>query len=444
MRFRTGSLRVFLKRAAGGPNLIGTAVVAILALLSSVAFFQGVSIGAALTPNILAPTVTGSINTQDPGTEAFWNQITPLVVPLTATDTYGGTVQSVSVKIATNGTYLLMEATYAAAHQDNSSVTTGAPTAPAADVGLFYANATIHRSDQFAVWWAMTQNPGPPPCMQVPYATNMHGGKSPGAIAGTGNVWRWVASSTDTQGTTYATAKFGAGIGPLAGHPINYTHPFASNMLLNTTGFYLLGVGSSNINSTVLKAPDGAPYDPWIVWERGVYNSTAHTYTQVIARPMTVTPTANNVQFGAGTVYNFAMAVFAGGPNPIPAGVPAPAGWTSMADTDETKSISTWVTVEFSGLAPQQTSSSAGATTTAGTVANATGTTTTALSTTATSATSVSSATVSGTPSTVISTVTEQGGPAFQTATAASLIAMIVGVIVGMVAVGRFSGRKSS
>src|SRR5271169_4399859 len=84
----------------------------VLILLSSGAYFQGVPVAAATAPDIVAPTVTGAINVQNPGSEAFWNQLTPIVVPLTATDNYGGGVASVSIKIATNGTHILMSATW--------------------------------------------------------------------------------------------------------------------------------------------------------------------------------------------------------------------------------------------------------------------------------------------------------------------------------------------
>ncbi len=433
MRLRSGSLRELISRrprgrikvAARAPSLIAVAVVATLALLSSAAFFQGVPVGAALAPSILAPTVTGSINTSAPGTEAFWSQLTPLQVPLTATDTYGGAVQTVSVKVATNGTHILMEATYSDPTMSNSRGTGTAPQANQTQYpGLFFANSTVHGFDQFAVWWAMSQTPGPPPCMQL--GTNQHGGHSPASLAGTGNVWRWVAMSTDSNGSTFKTAKYGAGTGLLAGHLINYTHSFANDMLLNTTGFYLLGQGSSNVNSTVLYAANHAAYSPFIVYEKGVYNYTAHTWTQVIARPLTTTPSTAIAQFAPGTVYNFALGAWDGGAHPIPAGVPAPAGWTTMADDGETKSISTWVTVEFSGMAP-------GATTTTGSASASTVTTTT-------------TTTVTGSASTVISTVTapNTSNPSYQTATAASLVAMVVGLIAGMVAVGRFQGRKTS
>jgi hypothetical protein len=429
MRLNSGSFRELIRsRAARGrlraprsSTFLAGGIIAVLALLSSAAFFQGVAVGAALAPDILAPTIAGAaINVAAPGTESFWSQLSPLQVPLTATDSYGGTIPTASVKIASNGTHILMEVTYSSSHQDNSSVTTGAPLAPAADLGLFFANATIHRADQFVVWWAMTQNPGPPPCMQVPYGTNEHGGTSPASLAGTGNVWRWTASSTDSGGATFNTAKYGAGTGPLATHLINYTHSFATDMLLNTTGFYSLGQSSSNINSTVLYAPGThVVYSPYIVYEKGIYNNTAHSYTQVIARPLTTTPSTAIAQFAPGVVYNFALAAFSGGPNPIPAGVPTPAGWTSMADTDMTKSISTWVTVEFSGQAPGASAV-----------------------TTVTQTTSI----ISTTTATSVSTVTSPNGsnPSFQTATAATVVALVVGLIAGMIAVGRLEGRKKT
>lgn len=434
MRLDSGSLKEQIRsrnvrrrfRAPRASTLFVGGVVALLALLSSAAFFQGVSVGAALTPSIIAPTVSGSINVSAPGTEAFWSQLTPLQVPMTATNTYGGSIESASVKIATNGTHLLMSVTYSDPTMSNGRVGT-APTADQTKYpGLFFANATVHGFDQFAVWWAMSQNPGPPPCMQV--GTNLHGGKSPASLAGTGNVWRWTGSSTDSNGTSFPTAKYGAGTGPLAGHLINYTHSFANDLLLNTTGFYTLGQGSSNVNSSVLYGPNHAAYSPFIVFDKGVYNYTAHTWTQVIARSLTTTPSAAIAQFAPGTVYNFALAAFDGGAHPIPAGVPAPAGWTSMADDQMTKSISTWQTLEFSGLAPGDS----GVTTVTASASTVTQTQTTSV--------------VSTTTATSVSTVTSANAsnPSFQTATAATLAAMVVGLIAGMVAMGRLEGRKKT
>jgi hypothetical protein len=386
------------------------AIVMVLVLLSSVAYFQGVPVAAATAPDIVAPTVTGSINVQNPGSESFWSQLTPLQVPLTATNTYGGFIQSAAVKIASNGTHILMEVTYADPTMSNGRVGT-APTADQTKYpGLFFAN------------------PGPPPCMQV--GTNQHGGQSPASLAGTGNVWRWTASSTDGNGTSFLTAKFGAGTGPLAGHLINYTHSFANDLLLNTTGFFTLGGGSSNTNSSVIYGPNHAAYSPFIVYDKGVYNYTAHTWTQVIARPLTTTPSLAIAQFAPGTTYHVAFAAFDGGAHPIPAGVPAPAGWTTMADDQMTKSISTWVTVQLSPNAAGATSTTASPpSTVTSTVTNTV--TNTATTTATTTALSTSTATTTVTNE-VISTAAYVG----------AIAALVVGLIAGIVvASGR--GRRS-
>jgi len=287
--------------------------------------------------------------------------------------------------------------------------------------------------------------------MQI--GTNQHGGTSAASLAGTGNVWRWVGSSTDSGGATFATAKYGAGTGTLATHLINYTHSFATDMLLNTTGFYVLGQSSSNINSTVLTTANHAAYSPYIVYDKGVYDPVAHTWTQIIARPMTTTPTTAIAQFAPGSIFYFAVAAWDGGAHPIPSGTPAPAGWTSMADNAQTKSISTWETVQFSGLAPGASSlttitapaSTVTATqTTTQTATQTTTQTTTQVSTATSTSTATSISTVQGTPetTTVVSTVTGES-PSYQTATAVSLAAMLIGLIAGMVAVGRFGSRKT-
>ncbi len=322
-------------------------VVSGLLVLSSLAYFQGVSFGAAAAPDIIAPAVSGSINTSSPGSEAFWSQLTPLQVPLTGTDDYGGVTHSVDLKVANNGTHLLFSATWSDPSQSIRRVS-GGPSAGPDYPGLFFANATIHGFDQFAVWWSLNQNPGPPPCMQV----GAPGKGGPASLAGQGNLWRWVASSTDSGGASFQTVKYGAGT-PLARHLINYTHSFARDLLLNTTGFFTLGFDSSNINSTVGYDPNGVPYNSQIVWAKGVYNNSTKTWTLIAARPLTTTPSQDISQFTQGKIYYFALGAWDGGAHPIPAGVPAPAGWTQMSDDGETKSISSWFTLSISSAGPQ-------------------------------------------------------------------------------------------
>ena len=339
-------------------TLSEVAVIVGLLVISSAAYFQGVTFGATAAPDVIAPTVSASINTASPGTESFWSQLTPLTIPLTATDDYGGATPSVAIKVATNGTHLLFSSTWSDPSQSIKRVS-GGPSAGSSYPGLFFANGTIHGFDQFAVWWSLSQNPGPPPCMQL----GQPGKGGPASLAGQGNLWRWTASSTDSGGASFATAKYGKGT-PLAGHLINYTHSFARDLLLNTTGFFTLGYDSSNVNSTVAYDSSHVAYNDQVVWAKGIYDSTAHTWTLIAARPLTTTPSQSIAQFAQGQVFHFALGAWDGGAHPIPAGVPAPAGWTQMSDDGETKSISSWYTMSLSSAGPVTTTSSTSSTST--------------------------------------------------------------------------------
>jgi len=390
-----------------------------------------------------------------PGTESFWSQLTPLVIPLTATDNYGGAIPSVSVKIATNGTHILFSATWFDPVPAINRLGT-APATPAAYPGLFFANATVHGFDQFAVWWSLQQTPGPPPCMDV--GTNMHGGTSQAAIAGTGNVWRWTSSSTDSGGASWPTAKYGAGT-PLATHLINYTHSFATNNFINQTGFYVLGYGSSNINSTVgTNSPSKVPYQNQIVYAKGTYSNATQSWTMIAARPLVTYPSADIAQFAYGTTYNFAVAAFMGGAHPIPAGVPAPAGWTEMQDQDMSKSISTWVSLQFSPNAPgaSTTTSTSPPSTVTSTVTNTATTTSVSTATSISTATATSTSTVTNTAtttsvstatstavSTSMATTTVTNSVISAVAYVGTVAALLVGLVSGIIVASGRSRRDT-
>lgn len=417
-----------MKRPSTGTKTaaVSIAIATAFIILASTTYFSGVPVGAQLAPSTLAPTVSASINTSAPGTEAFWKQLTPLQVPLTASNDYGGVTKSVSVKIANNGTHILMALTWSDPSQSNRSIS-GAPAAPAAYPGLFFANATYHRADRFGVWWALSANPGPPPCMQ-PSAAGKGGAES---ITGRGNVWQWIGSSTDSGGFTYGTAKFGAGT-PNAGKNMTYAHSYAKNMLLNQTGFFDLGWTSSNINATVGVDPvSKTPYNTFQVYAKGVYDNTAQTWTLVMARSLTTPGTTTNIQqFTTGSTYYFAIAAFDGGAHAIPAGVPAPAGWTQMADNGMTKSISTWYTMALSPLAPSQLTTS---------------TTSSTSSAPSTTTVTQSASTVTQGGATLTTTVTNTGqstGIAFETAAVAAFAMLIVGFVAGVAVIARFARPK--
>jgi len=441
------SFTALRKKSGFKLSAVVAALVTVLLLLSSGAYFQGVPVAAATAPDIVAPTVTGSINVQNPGTEAFWSQLTPLVVPLTATDNYGGAVPQISIKIATNGTHVLMSATWADPVPAINRLGT-APATPAAYPGLTFANATVHAFDQFAVWWSLQQTPGPPPCMDV--GTNQHGGTSQAAIAGTGNVWRWTSSSTDSGGASWATAKYGAGT-PLATHLINYTHSFATNNLINQTGFYVLGYGSSNLNSTVGTNSAKVPYQNQIVYAKGIYSNATKSWTIITARPLVTYPSTNIAQFAYGQTYYFALAAFEGGAHPIPAGVPAPAGWTQMSDNGMTKSISTWVTLQFSANAAGSSTSTSTSppSTVTSTVTNTvtnTATTTSVSTATATVTNTATTTSVSTATATALSTSTATTTVTNSVISTAAYIGAIAALVVGLVAgiiVASGSGRRN-
>ena len=121
----------------------------------------------------------------------------------------------------------------------------------------------------------------------------------------------------------------------------------------------------------------------------------------VAARKLTTTPSLFVQQYSPGKTYSFAVAVFDGGPIPIPQGVDHHAGWTMYGENEETKSISSWYT-----MALGQTS--------AATSTNAVNTGTTTVTT----------------------------GISFETAAIASFGMLIVGFVAGLVVISRFALPK--
>jgi hypothetical protein len=208
------------------------AVVMILVLLSSATYFQGIPVGAQLSANIVAPRITGSVDAQNPGQEAFWNQIAATQIPLTSSNNFGGATKSVTVKMANNGTHLLVYATWS----DPTESRVGHNTIEEESYpALFYANSTYAYEDRIVFWWSLDQTPGPPPCMQK----SAYGHGEGESLAGTGNLWHWKAARTDNLGTSYGKLKYGSG--PDKGKPLSPAHSYADNEFINNTGHYQLG-----------------------------------------------------------------------------------------------------------------------------------------------------------------------------------------------------------
>lgn len=380
-------------------NFALLAVVMVLVLVSSAAYFQGVPVGAQLSANIVAPMVTGSVDIQNPGQEPFWNQIAATQIPLTSSNDFGGATKFVTVKMASNGTHIIVFATWSDPSESrvNHNVIED-ESYPA----IFYANSTFAYEDRIVFWWSLDQNPGPPPCMQK----SDYGHGEGESLAGTGNLWHWKGGRTDSSGASYGKLKYGSG--PNKGQPLIPPHSFADNEFINKTGHYQLGwdqypTAASPGNFTVGDGENNIPYNTFLVAAHGAYDSSAHAYKWVTARALTTTPTLHTVQFASEKTYYFAVAVYDGGPIPIPSTVSHPAGWNSYGENEETKSISSWYTMALGSAA---------------------------------SATSVSQTTATG--------VAASGGITFATAAVISFAMLLVGFVAGMAVIAWYAAPKKS
>lgn len=373
------------------------AVVMILVLISSATYFQGVPVGAQLSANIVALTVTGSVNIQNPGQEAFWNQIAATQIPLTLSNDFGGATKFVTVKMANNGTHLFVFASWT---DPTESRIRNNVIEDESFPALFYANSTFYYEDRIVFWWSLDQNPGPPPCMQK----SAYGHGEGESLAGTGNLWHWKAARTDSSGTSFGKLKYGSG--PNKGKPVIPPHSFSDNEFINTTGHYQLGwdqypTATVPGNFTIGEGENNIPYSTFLVAAHGTYDSSTHTYKWVAARTLTTTPALHTVQFASEKTYYFAVAVYDGGPIPIPSTVPHPAGWGFYGENEETKSISSWFTMALGSAA---------------------------------AATSVSTVIGAGAP----------GGITFETAAVISFAMLLVGFVIGMAVIAWYAAPKKS
>ncbi|MBZ5707234.1 MAG: hypothetical protein LAN63_17950 [Acidobacteriia bacterium] len=368
---------------------LASVIVIVAASLSSAAFLLQVPVGAQLSANILAPNVQGSIDLNNPGGEAFWSQLTGAQLPLTASNEFGGNVKSATVKIATNGSDIFTYVTWT----DPTESRLNKPLFEDENYpGFFYANQTYNYEDRIVFWWSLDSTPGPPPCM-----TDAAPGAGEGrSLAGTGNLWHWKSARTDSQGTLWGKLKFGSG--PDIGQLMPYTHSYLDNEFINATGHYQLGYDQYPDSFTIGSDPNHAAYDTYLVSAHGAYDSSSHTWKWVASRKLVTTPSLYVQQFAPGRLYYFAVAVFDGGPIPIPQGVNHPAGWTMYGENGETKSISTWYTMALSQGAAATT---------------ATGTVTAAMT-----------------------------GISFETAAIVSFGMLIVGFVAGLIVISKFALPK--
>ncbi len=395
------------------------ALVLLLGLLSSTAYYQGVPVAAQLAPNFVAPTISGSVDITKPGQESFWSQIAGTDVPLTSSNDVGGATKFVTMKMANNGTHILIYASWTDPTQSRiKNNVIEDENFPA----LFYANSSFFYEDRIVLWWSTDQNPGPPPCMQKSPVGHGEGE----SLAGTGNLWHWKAARTDSLGASYGKLKYGSG--PNTGQPLIPQHSFADNEFINTTGHYQLGydqypTATSPGNFTIGNGENNLPYNTFLVSAHGVYDSSSHTWAWIAARSLSTTPTLHTVQFAPGQTHYFAVGVFDGGPIPIPSTVNHPAGWNFYGENEETKSISSWYTMALSSSGPSTTT-----------------TTSTAQSSQSTVTITQSSTTTQTIQSTVTSTQTQTqtnplSGISFETALFTAVGTLIIGLVAGMISV---------
>jgi hypothetical protein len=368
-----------------------------LVISSSAAFFLQVPVGAQLSANLVAPLVNGSIDLDAPGGEAFWSGITGADIPLTKTNSYGGNTKSVLVKMANNGTDILVYATWT---DPTESRLVRSVIEDEEYPALFYANSTYYYEDRIVFWWSLDATPGPPPCMAE--APEGHGEGE--ALAGTGNLWHWKAGRTDSLGTAYGKLQYSSG--PNNGQVMPYPHSYADNEFINTTGHYQLGYDQYPDSFTIGFDHNHATYDTYLVSAHGVYDSSSHIWRWVAARKLAISPSLYVQQFASDKVVHFAVAVFDGGPIPIPQSAEHPAGWTMYGENEETKSISSWYTMAVSSAA---------------------------LGTTASTVTSAVTSEIAATTT----------GVSFETAAIVAFGMLIVGFVAGVIVVSKFAvGEK--
>ncbi len=324
-----------------------TVLVMVAATSSSAAFFLQVPVGAQLSANMPGPYVQGAIDLGNPGGEGFWSPLTGAVIPLTATNSYGGNTKSILVKMANNGTDILVYATWT---DPTESRIKNNVIEEEAFPALFKANSTFYYEDRIVFWWSLDQSVGPPPCMQK----SAYGHGEGESLAGTGNMWHWKAARTDSLGTSYGKLKYGSG--PDKGKALIPPHSYADNEFINTTGHNQLGwdqypTATTPGDFTIGEGENNIPYNTFMVSAHGAYDSSTHMWKWVASRKLTTTPSLHVQQFAPGKLYYFAVAVYDGGPIPIPQTVGHPAGWTMYGENEETKSISTWYTMALSSAA---------------------------------------------------------------------------------------------
>jgi len=286
--------------------------------------------------NLVSYRVTGAPNYTSPGTEAFWNTIAWIDVPLAASVAPGGGhTPDLLVKSANDGfnIYMLFRwndsvgPSFGSASEmyesANGSLLMLNPEDTANVKQLFY-NSTYYYPDRVAMLWFIenTATRQQSPAMML---------GSDGAITGgAANIWHWQSNPTDNDPND---TGFPGGYTDPTGTPIfpNNNASFAEDDYTNTTGFYVIagsfGVGSPNLN----------PYaDPYIVHVGNSFSNADKTWTVEMVRSFTTSDPTFNVQLTTGSTYFAAFAVWNG----------------KLGESSHIKSVSQWYTITISDQTP--------------------------------------------------------------------------------------------
>lgn len=279
-------------------RLLTMSVLTVMFLISVIATVLNTPIAAQSAADIVAKRVTETMVVDGLASESFWQNVSWVQFPLTASAAGGGNVASVKVKIVNNGEYLFVLFQW-----DD-------PTAS--------NNKSLGSEDRLAVMVSIGDPEMTTPCMQS--------GTNGAILAGEADHWHWKAARTDGGGAnfTYVT-RGGATYGPMP-HP----YSFAMDEYINTTSRNREGLSEyTEMNAT--KYPFEATLHLYDIQAKGAHFSSQWTL-EMARKYTTEDPVRVDKQFTQGETFSFALAVYDGG----------------EGEDEEVKSVTGWITAELS------------------------------------------------------------------------------------------------
>lgn len=267
-----------------------TAIIAVALLIS----LANPPLVAAQAPEIVAKRIEGTVTVDGLATESVWAKAPAVTIPLSASTDEGGHVSSITVKAVNNGEWLYLLIQW----EDPTASLLQNVTAESHPVEEEEEEEeeemAAEQEDRLAVMWYIRGNLMAYPCMKM--GTN-------GAVTqGEVDLWHWHGARDNPDSPHY-------------GHDGKYNppHPFAVDQYSDTEA------RSSDKGDSF-----------WDVYARARWSDGV--WTMELGRAFQTGDTAQDVQFQLGESYPVAFAVFEGG----------------SGETEESKSISSWYTLEIS------------------------------------------------------------------------------------------------